>query len=124
MRLRVSETLGGWGGVVLCLGAFCAAFAAGFIRYLVKKTNQLQTDCDALRHDLNSLREESRVQEERHRKDRERDYRLITTLQNKLVALQVYIATLRGMLAERGIVSPDPPVLDDEDDAEVELSHI
>lgn len=105
---------GGWTSIMLVLGVFAAAFAGGFIRYLVKKTNQLQDDYVSLRRDFEALKEENRKQEERHRHDRERDYRLITTLQNRLVALQVYIATLRGMLAERGIVSPDPPVFDED----------
>ncbi|QNJ57083.1 hypothetical protein L3Y21_gp039 [Gordonia phage Rabbitrun] len=106
---------GGWPAIILGLGLFAAAAATGFIRYLMKKTNQLQADYVTLRQEFEALKEESRKQEERHRQDRERDYLLITALQNKLVALQVYIATLRGMLAERGIVSPDPPTFRDDD---------
>ncbi|AXQ64409.1 membrane protein [Gordonia phage Neville] len=107
---------GGWPAIIFALGMLAAAAATGFIRYLVKKTNQLQSDYDTLRQEFESMKEESRKQEERHRQDRERDYLLITALQNKLVALQVYIATLRGMLAERGIVSPDPPAFREDPD--------
>ena len=49
------------------------------------------------------------VQEERHRVERAQDSSLISRLQSEIIALRLYIATLRGILADKGISSPEPP---------------
>lgn len=102
---------GGLAGVLVILGTFLGAVGAGFMRYLWKKCQQLDKDNRELRAEFEAMKSEARVRDKRHQEDRTRDYNLITSLQNKLVALQVYIASLRGMLAELNITSPEPPVL-------------
>lgn len=101
---EVALSGGGLASVLVVLGGFLGAIGAGFMRYLWKKCQQLDKDYRELRIEFETMR--SQAQE-----GRTRDYGLIISLQNKLVTLQVYIASLRGMLAEMGAASPEPPVL-------------
>ena len=70
---------------------------------------ELKSDLRDTGKDVSDLKTQMAVQEERHRLERAQDSSLISQLQSEIVALRLYIATLRGILADRGISSPEPP---------------
>lgn len=70
---------------------------------------ELRDDLKETGKAVSELQTQMAVQEERHRVERAQDSSLISKLQSEIIALRLYIATLRGILADRGISSPEPP---------------
>lgn len=102
-------TIGGVPAGLLAVGVVFGAAIIEASRRQGKVIRELRNDLKSTGDDVSALKTQMAVQEERHRIERAQDSSLISQLQSEIIALRLYIATLRGILADKGIPSPEPP---------------